>query len=248
MLLRTCSSHGPRRPDAARRRHLARKRHLARERPAPAAFFLALAVAFLVALTGCGPRLVPFTHELRVQHDLTDRDVKNLQFYLSHEVALRRELTSERSQITSSHKLLLVSGKVIEEVVVEERTPGVVVDARAGVLSVSFEPGASLAFSAAPAPEPSAPAPSFPGFATPPDPFPGNAGPLLAVPLAPPEGGAPGGNYWIAAGPGGEVRYQGKAFSAIEGSLRAHLLIDADALEEVVERRKVLPGVRLSGR
>ncbi|XXT21458.1 DNA-directed RNA polymerase [Sorangium sp. So ce429] len=223
-------------------------RHAARRRPATAAALvplLALATVCLF-LAGCGPRLVPFTHELRVQHDLTDRDVKNLQFYLSHEVALRRELTSERSQITSSHKLLLVSGKVIEEVVVEERTPGVVVDARAGALLVSFEPGASLAFSAAP--EPSAPAPSFPGFATPPDPFPGNAGPLLAVPLASPEGGAPGGNYWLAAGPGGEVRYQGKAFSAIEGSLRAHLLIDADALEEVVERRKVLPGVRLSGR
>ncbi|WP_437928999.1 DNA-directed RNA polymerase [Sorangium sp. So ce291] len=223
-------------------------RHAARRRPATAAALvplLALATVCLF-LSGCGPRLVPFTHELRVQHDLTDRDVKNLQFYLSHEVALRRELTSERSQITSSHKLLLVSGKVIEEVVVEERTPGVVIDTRAGALSVSFEPGASLAFSAAP--EPSEPAPSFPGFATPPDPFPGNAGPLLAVPPAPPEGGAPGGNYWLAAGPRGEVRYQGKAFSAIEGSLRAHLLIDADALEEVVERRKVLPGVRLSGR
>ncbi|WP_437510213.1 DNA-directed RNA polymerase [Sorangium sp. So ce1099] len=223
--------------------------HAARRGPATAAALVPLLALVTVFLAGCGPRLVPFTHELRVQHDLTDRDVKNLQFYLSHEVALRRELTSERSQITSSHKLLLVSGKVIEEVVVEERTPGVVVDARAGALSVSFEPGASLAFSAAP--EPSAPAPSLPGFATPPDPFPGNpgnAGPLLAVPLAPPEGGALGGNYWLAAGPGGEVRYQGKAFSAIEGSLRAHLLIDADALEEVVERRKVLPGVRLSGR
>ncbi|WP_438027389.1 DNA-directed RNA polymerase [Sorangium sp. So ce233] len=222
-------------------------RHAPRRRPAPAALLLALAVAGLLAITGCGPRLVPFTHELRVQHGLTDRDVKNLQFYVSHEVALRRELTADRSQITSSHKLLLVSGKVIEEVIVEERTPGVVVDARAGALSVSFEPGASLAFSAAPEPDPATPAP-FPGFATPPEPFPGNAGPLLAAPTAARDGGDLGGNYWLAAGPGGEIRYQGKVFSAIEGSLRAHLLIDADALEEVVESRKVLPGVRLSGR
>ncbi|WP_437735205.1 DNA-directed RNA polymerase [Sorangium sp. So ce1335] len=221
-------------------------RHAPRRRQAPAALLLALAVAALLAVTGCGPRLVPFTHELRVQHGLTDRDVKNLQFYVSHEVALRRELTADRSEITSSHKLLLVSGKVIEEVVVEERTPGVVVDARAGVLAVSFEPGASLAFSAAPEPEP--PAPAFLGFATPPEPFPGNAAPLLAGPSPAGEGGSFGGNYWLAARPGGEVRYQGKVFTAIEGSLRAHLLIDADALEEVVESRKVLPGVRLSGR
>ncbi|XXX78649.1 DNA-directed RNA polymerase [Sorangium sp. So ce134] len=223
--------------------------HAARRRPATAAALaplLALATVFLAFLAGCGPRLVPFTHELRVQHDLSDRDLKGLQFYVSHEIALRRELTAESSRITSSHTLLLVSGKVIEEVVVEERTPGVVVGARGGVLSVSFEPGASLTFSAAP--EPSAPVPPFPGFATPPDPFPGNAAPLLAVPSAAGEGGGPGGNYWLAAAPGGDVRYQGKVFSAIEDSLRAHLLIDADALEEVVERRTVLPGVRLSGR
>ncbi|WP_437968975.1 DNA-directed RNA polymerase [Sorangium sp. So ce260] len=220
--------------------------HAARRRPATAAALAPLLALAIVLLAGCGPRLVPFTHELRVQHDLSDRDVKSLQFYVSHEIALRRELTAESSRVTSNHTLLLVSGKVIEEVVVEERTPGVVVAARGGVLSVSFEPGASLTFSASP--EPSAPAPPFPGFATPPDPFPGNAGPLLAVPSAAGEGSSLGGNYWLAAAPGGEVRYQGKVFSAIEDSLRAHLLIDADALEEVVERRKVLPGVTLSGR
>ncbi|WP_437744413.1 DNA-directed RNA polymerase [Sorangium sp. So ce302] len=216
---------------------------------ASAPLFLAL---LSLLLLGCGPRLVPFTHELRVQRDLSDSDVKNLQFYVSHPIALRRELTAESSQVTSSHKLLLVSGKVIEEVVVEERTPGVVVAARGGALSVSFEPGASLTFSAGPelfAPAPPAPpAPSFPGFATPPDPFPGNAEPLLASPSASGDGSGPGGNYWLAAGPGREIRYQGKVFSAIEDSLRAHLLIDADALEEVVERRTVLPGVRLPAR
>ncbi|WP_437866628.1 DNA-directed RNA polymerase [Sorangium sp. So ce363] len=213
---------------------------------ASAPLFLAL---LSLLLLGCGPRLVPFTHELRVQRDLSDSDVKNLQFYVSHPIALRRELTAESSQVTSSHKLLLVSGKVIEEVVVEERTPGVVVAARGGALSVSFEPGASLTFSAGPELfGPAPPAPSFPGFATPPDPFPGNAEPLLASPSAAGDGSGPGGNYWLAAGSGREIRYQGKVFSAIEDSLRAHLLIDADALEEVVERRTVLPGVRLPAR
>lgn len=231
-------------PFRVRSFHAPRKRHAARRRMPLAALFLAFAA--VLVMSGCGPRLVPFTHELRVQHDLSDRDVKSLQFYVSHEIALRRELTAESSRVTSNHTLLLVSGKVIEEVVVEERTPGVAVAARGGVLSVSFEPGASLTFSASP--EPSAPAPPFPAFATPPDPFPGNAGPLLAVPSAAGEGSSPGGNYWLAAAPGGEVRYQGKVFSAIDDSLRAHLLIDADALEEVVERRKILPGVRLSGR
>ncbi|AUX39867.1 DNA-directed RNA polymerase [Sorangium cellulosum] len=209
---------------------------------------LALLALAALLLLGCGPRLVPFTHELRVQHNLSDRDVKNLQFYVSHRVALRRELESASSQITSSHKLLLVSGKIIEEVIVEDLTPGVAVAARGGALSVSFEPGASLTFSAGPEPEPAAPAPQLSGFATPPEPFPASAGPLLAGPPGPREGAGLGGSYWLSTGPGGEVRYQGKLFSAIDDSLRAHLLIDADSLEEVVERRTVLPGVRLPGR
>ncbi|MGK4007233.1 hypothetical protein WMF31_31720 [Sorangium sp. So ce1036] len=54
---------------------------------------------------------------------------------------------------------------------------------------------------------------------------------------------------WLAARPGGEVRYQGRVLSAGEDCLRAHLLVDADSLlEEVVEGRKALAGVRLDGR
>ncbi|AUX20454.1 uncharacterized protein SOCEGT47_009250 [Sorangium cellulosum] len=53
---------------------------------------------------------------------------------------------------------------------------------------------------------------------------------------------------WLAARPGGEVRCQGKGFAAIEDSPRAHLFVDADSLEEVVEGRKALDGVRLDGR
>src|SRR5690349_20861134 len=43
-------------------------------------------------LGGCAKNLVPFTQEMRVEHRLTDQDLKNLQFYVSHRVTLRREL------------------------------------------------------------------------------------------------------------------------------------------------------------
>jgi hypothetical protein len=215
----------------------------AARRPALAAAFLALLTLFVA---GCGPRLVPFTHELRVQNNLTDRDLKNLQFYVSHRVALRREIESGGSQITSSHKLLLVLGKTIEEVIVEEHTPGVAVSVSGGSIAVSFEPGASLLFAAAG--EPGAPAAEPQAlFATPPDPFPGNGGANTGQ-LPARAGGAFGGSYWLSTTSGAQVSYQGKLFSAIDESLKAHLLIDADSLEEVVEDRKVLPGVRLSDR
>src|SRR5690242_15224989 len=108
-----------------------------------------LLVALLVALaslTGCAS-FVPFTQELRTATGLKKDDLKNLQFYTSNKIVLRREVESGGSQVTG-HKLIVMSGKTIEEVVIEEHTPGVVTQIGDGSLSVSFEPGASLQFQA----------------------------------------------------------------------------------------------------
>ena len=48
--------------------------------------------------------------------------------------------------------------------------------------------------------------------------------------------------------PDGLVPFQGRAFNAVSETMKAHLLIDAQALEEVVKSRKVLPGMRLTPR
>ncbi|EYF00664.1 hypothetical protein [Chondromyces apiculatus] len=206
---------------------------------------LLVSCLFALCLMGCGPRLVPFTHELRVQHNLTSKDLKNLQFYISHEVTLRRELESGGSQVTPGHKLLLLSGKSIEEVVIEKHTPGVATEVSDRALAVSFEAGFSMIFAASA--EPGTPSPSFQSFATAPDPFPGNPSSPQPEPIAVPSG-AFGGSYWLATEEGGRVPYQGRLFEAVEQSLRAHLLIDAESLEEVVESRTVLPGVRLQSK
>lgn len=205
----------------------------------------ALAVLFALALAGCGPRLVPFTHELRREHNLSRNDLKNLQYYVSHKITLRRELESGGSQVTGSHKLLVVSGKTIEEVVIEEHTPGIAVAVDERSIAVSFEPGSSIVFAVGS--EPGSVEPPQPGhFASPPDPFPGNSPQREPEPFpSPAPGDSFGGSYWIAAMSGGRLNYQGKVFTAIEESLQAHLLIDADVLEEEVENRKVLPGMRL---
>jgi hypothetical protein len=207
---------------------------------------LSLLAASLLALflAGCGPTLVPFTHELRLQHNLSNDDIKNLQFYVSHTMTLRRELESGGSQVTASHKLLLVSGKTIEEVVIEEHTPGVAVDVKGNALAVSFEPGSAILFTAAPGP--GIPSTSPATFASPPDPFPGNnPDPQPQPEPFPSPGPSAGGSYWLAVADGAKVNFQGRFFDAVEETLKAHLLIDAEALEEVVESRKVLPGVRL---
>ncbi|AKT37863.1 hypothetical protein [Chondromyces crocatus] len=204
---------------------------------------LLVSVVLTACLTGCGPRLVPFTHELRMQHGLTAKDLKNLQFYVSHEITLRREVESGGSQVTPGHKLLLVSGKTIEEVVIKKHTPGVATQITNSTVSVSFEPGFSMLFAASP--EPGMAESIAQAFATAPDPFPGNH--PESAPLPEPIGGAASGSYWLASSQGRNVPYQGRAFEAIGESLRAHLLVDAESLEEEVESRTVLPGVRLQG-
>ena len=215
---------------------------------------LSVLIALLVTLAGCGRTLVPFTQEIRVQHRLSDADVKNLQFYLSHRVTLRRELDSGSRKITGNHRLLLVSGKTIEEVVVEEGTPGIAVAVDDGSVSVSFEQGSSLVFSTSGELELAAARASSRnsqsvGFAEEPDPFPGNdpTAPKNEPEPFPGSGGNSLGRFLLATDRSGRVPFQGTPFAAMDDSARAHLMIDAETLEQVVENRKVLPGMRLGG-
>ena len=110
-----------------------------------AALLSASAVAFALLSTGCSS-LVPFTYELRAGHRLTDDEIRNLQFYSSHEITLRREAQAQDRQITPGHKLRLISGRSIEEVVIPAKTPGVATKVSAHAISVSFVSGTSLDF------------------------------------------------------------------------------------------------------
>jgi hypothetical protein len=217
-----------------------------------------LAFAALVLSTQAGCKsLVPFTHEIRTEHGLKDEEVKNLQFYSSHGITLRREIESGGRQVTPGHKLLLVSGKTIEEVVIPAKTPGVAVKVGPRSIAVSFEPGTSLVFTVKssrlslengflrPVPlQASFAQPPFANllgqqFAQSPDPFPGNnEGPA-------PLGDDSSGNYWLDSDGSGHVGFAGKAWNGEEDSLQAHLLIDSDSLEEVDKKRTVLKGVQL---
>ncbi len=191
-------------------------------------------------LAGCASR-IPFTHELRHQHRLSDEEIKQLQFYVSHTVTLRSEVDMRGRRITDGHKLVLTSGKWVEEVVIEDETPGVAVAVGPESIAISFEHGSALEFVLHGTEVVPRPAPPRRGrFAEPPpEPFPGNwdhEGEPVAT-------GSPWGNYWLAVeGDTGLVRFRGRAYQALDESVQAHLLIDADELEEVVESRTVLGG------
>ena len=187
-------------------------------------------------LSGCRS-LVVFTHEMRAQHNLSDEDLRELQFYVSHDVTLRRELHTKRRIIDDGH-LKLHAGKAIEEVLVEAHTPGVATAVDADTIVISFEEGSSLDFSlrsAASIPLVVEP-PSRAGFATAPDPFPAHES------IA--HDGT--GSYWLMADDHTSVSYQGRIWEVVGETFRAHLMIDAESLEEVVESQTTLRGRRLS--
>lgn len=223
---------------------------------------LVLSVLALTALGGCAS-YVPFTHELRTEHGLTDEEVKNLQFYVSHDVTLRREVESGGRKVTPGHKLLLISGKQIEEVVIGAKTPGVAVKVGRQAIAVSFQPGTALIFTIKDSrlaleggflrPVPMEPREEFASrgfagvlgqqFAKPPNPFPGNEGtetPTVARDDA-------SGNYWLDSNSAGRVQFAEKEWSAEDNTLQAHLLIDSDSLENVDKKKTVLSGVKLEG-
>jgi len=199
----------------------------------------ALAVAGI--LSGCATTRVPFTHEIRAQYKLTDDEVRNLQFYASDTIKLRRELSATDRQVTGGHRLVLTSGKVIEEVVIPKETPGVAVALSRDTIAVSFDLGSQLEFALRTG-EIVTPPPLEPDrrFAQPPNPFPGESGSERSH--APELEGLLG-KYFLRFQAGTSlVPFQGQLFEALEESYKAHLLIDADKLDDVVENRTVLPG------
>ena len=107
-------------------------------------YFSVLLCIVMLGSTGCST--IPFSHSLRVQQNLTDQELKNLQYYISRTIKLSRSMSSEEREVTSGHKLLLKDGQYIEEVVIKKKTPGIAEGVGPDWLAISFEPGSSLVF------------------------------------------------------------------------------------------------------
>jgi hypothetical protein len=203
---------------------------------------LVAAASIAVLTSGCHG-FIDFTHELRDQHSLTRDELKNLQYYTSSTITLRRELESGGKQITGNHKLVVVAGKTIEEVVIDAKTPGIALAVSDHAITVSFEQGTSIEFVASGTSGNRA----TESFAQPPpDPFPGNNADRMEhteMPAQVVQGFF--GPYALATNSSGQVMFQGKMFEAVGDSLQAHLMIAGESFEETVKQHKTLPGMRL---
>jgi hypothetical protein len=186
-------------------------------------------------VAACGAAHRPFTHELRRAHDLEPSELARLQFYVSDTITLRREVNEGSRAVSSAHRLVLIEGKTVEEVVIPAGTPGVVAQVDDGALDVSFEPGEYLRFRAR-----SRRAASQGAYAlTPsgPNPFPGNPAPDPLEPFH--------GDYTLELGSTGKVTYGGREFDVVVSVPLARLLVASEELARRTEQKKVVRGMKL---
>ena len=102
---------------------------------------LVFAALSLFLLSSCSSKLTYFTEDLYREQGWSDSDLKQIQFYISQNVVLKRELTGGSSEIISG-KIRVENGSQIEEVVIPKGTPGTFLfSPKDNRFAVAFEDG-----------------------------------------------------------------------------------------------------------
>lgn len=103
--------------------------------------FFALFILGTILLSSCTKRLTPFSDRLQNEFDLSEEDLKRVQFYLSDDIVLRRNVGIEEAGI-SNGKIKVIDGREVEEIVFDEGTPGILLfSPKTNRLAISFEEG-----------------------------------------------------------------------------------------------------------
>ncbi len=94
----------------------------------------------LIFLSSCSP-LTPFSQRLYVENGWSERDLQSIQFYLSNDVILTRQVKAGDSSIKDG-KVKIVNDKQIEEIRFPKGTPGVLLFIpKENRFAISFEEG-----------------------------------------------------------------------------------------------------------
>lgn len=103
------------------------------------AYLLSSATVMFLLLSACSPTLTSFTQRLYDEYDWSESELKRIQFYVSDDIALHRELSGGKSEIISG-EIKVVDGREVEEVIVRRGTPGVLLFMpKENRFAVSFE-------------------------------------------------------------------------------------------------------------
>jgi hypothetical protein len=78
----------------------------------------------MILITSCAPSLRYYTKDLQDDSRWTDSALKKIQFYVSGDIFLWRDVTRGESVI-SNGKIKIIDGREVEEVVIKKGTPGI---------------------------------------------------------------------------------------------------------------------------
>lgn len=91
------------------------------------------------AFFSCSSYLSPYTTSVQDDAQLTEEQLRQLQFYVSHTIVLYRNVQDAETEILDG-ELKIEKGQQIEEIIIEAGTPGVVLARdKNGNLLVSFD-------------------------------------------------------------------------------------------------------------
>lgn len=98
-----------------------------------------LGLTVLLIVSSCNSTIY-FTQDMRNNLNENNLNVKNVQFYTSRKLVLKRNLTYDETKIARG-EIKFENGQYVEEIIIPKNTPGVAEDFSSQRIDVSFEQG-----------------------------------------------------------------------------------------------------------
>jgi len=103
--------------------------------------FLSTFLGLVFLFSSCSPTLSPFTQSLYEDNNWTEDELRQIQFYLSDNIVLYRELNEGKSEIIEG-EIKIVDGEKRDQITFKSGTPGVFMfSPKTNRFAVSFEDG-----------------------------------------------------------------------------------------------------------
>ena len=83
------------------------------------------AFILILFMSSCSKELRPFTSNILQEGQWSDTELHKIQFYLSDDIVIRRNLTEGANEIASGGSIKIFKGEKVEEVRIPGGTPGV---------------------------------------------------------------------------------------------------------------------------
>ena len=99
-----------------------------------------IVIIALFFITACSPKTIYFTQDIRQKVEQEGLEIKDVQFYNSHQITLQRNLSYEETKLASG-TISVENGKYIEIIQIKKETPGICENAGRNALDIAFEAG-----------------------------------------------------------------------------------------------------------